>query len=230
MAKIKQKLSKEQKRLLIALSIGDGTISSNFVMKLSHSTHQKEYLEWKLKQLDNLKLKNNGIKKYISKTGFNTGKEVLYSQLSVIPTIKALRRIIYTPKKKLTSGLLEWLDAKGLAIWYMDDGYLNINLSKQRSSKQYTIKLATCVDLETVNEIIKYFKDTWSVNFRSFPEGPDTFSIASCAYSDAVAFVDIVKDYIKEVPSLLYKIRTDFTKEEFLHRQNMGILETRDTF
>ena len=35
--KIKKKLSKEQKSLLIGLLIGDGTISSNFVFKLSHS-------------------------------------------------------------------------------------------------------------------------------------------------------------------------------------------------
>jgi hypothetical protein len=37
-------LSKEQKSLLIALLIGDGTISSNYVFKLSHSTSQREYL------------------------------------------------------------------------------------------------------------------------------------------------------------------------------------------
>ena len=45
--KIKKKLSKEQKSLLIGLLIGDGTISSNFVFKLSHSVEQREYLEYK---------------------------------------------------------------------------------------------------------------------------------------------------------------------------------------
>lgn len=38
--KIQKSLSKEQKRLLIALLIGDGTISSNYVFKLSHSIEQ----------------------------------------------------------------------------------------------------------------------------------------------------------------------------------------------
>ena len=56
--KIKKKLSKEQKSLLIGLLIGDGTISSNFVFKLSHSIEQKEYLEWKVKLLDKFKIKN----------------------------------------------------------------------------------------------------------------------------------------------------------------------------
>ena len=52
--KIQKSLSKEQKRLLIALLIGDGTISSNYVFKLSHSTNQREYLEWKVKLLNKL--------------------------------------------------------------------------------------------------------------------------------------------------------------------------------
>jgi len=40
--KIVRKLSKEQKSLLIGLLIGDGTISSNYVFKLSHSESQRE--------------------------------------------------------------------------------------------------------------------------------------------------------------------------------------------
>lgn len=47
-----KKLSKEQKSLLIGLLLGDGTISSNCVFKLSHSEAQREYLEWKVGLLD----------------------------------------------------------------------------------------------------------------------------------------------------------------------------------
>ena len=50
--KIVKKLSKEQKSLLIGMLLGDGTISSNFVFKLSHSEAQREYLEWKVKLLN----------------------------------------------------------------------------------------------------------------------------------------------------------------------------------
>ena len=80
--KIKKKLSKEQKSLLIGLLIGDGTISSNFVFKLSHSVEQREYLEWKIKLLDKFQIKNNGIKEYISTCGYNIGKGVLFSNVS----------------------------------------------------------------------------------------------------------------------------------------------------
>lgn len=60
-----KKLSKEQKSLLIGLLLGDGTISSNCVFKLSHSEAQREYLEWKVGLLDVHGIKNNGVKEYI---------------------------------------------------------------------------------------------------------------------------------------------------------------------
>ena len=217
--KIVAKLSKDQKSLLIAMLLGDGTISSNYVFKLSHSEQQKEFLEWKIRLLEAKGFKVNGIKEYTSKCGYNTGKKVLYSQLSVIPTIKALRRSVYIPKKTFTRNLLNWLDAQGLAIWYMDDGCININTSKQRSSIQHTVKIATCVDESTVNMIITYFLEVWGIKFRKFKEGKETFSIASSSENDCAKFISIVKPYIEQVPSMLYKIRDNYTKEEFIKMQ-----------
>lgn len=225
--KITKKLNLNQKQLLIALLIGDGTISSNYVFKLSHGEEQKKYLEWKIQLLNKLNIKNNGLKTYISNSGYNVGKKVLYSQMSLNATIKALRRSIYIPKKKITRSLLNWLDEQGLAIWYMDDGHINVNTSQQRSSIQHTIKIATCVDLDTVNEIIKYFLEKWNIRFRSFKEGNNTYSIASSSEEDCKNFCEIIKPYINQVPSLLYKIRKNLTKEKFLELQNKG-LEMRD--
>lgn len=214
--KIVKKLNKEQKSLLIALLLGDGTISSNYVFKLSHSEEQKEFLEWKIKLALEAGFKLNGIKKYISKCGYNIGKNVLYSQFSINPTIKALRRTVYTPKKTITRKLLNWLNPLGIAIWFMDDGCINVNTSKQRSSIQHTIKIATCVDLNTATIIINYFNEVWNIKFRLFNEGKNTYSIASSTEKDCYNFINLIKPYIIQVPSLLYKVRKDLTKEQFL--------------
>lgn len=214
--KIVKKLNKEQKSLLIALLLGDGTISSNFVFKLSHSEEQREFLEWKVKLAKEMGFKLNGIKEYVSKCGYNIGKNVLYSQFSINPTIKALRRTVYIPKKTITRKLLNWLNPLGIAIWYMDDGCINVNTSKQRSSIQHTIKIATCVNLEVANIIIDYFKEVWNIKFRTFNEGKNTYSIASSSEEDCYKFVSLIKPYIIQVPSLLYKIRKDLTKEQFV--------------
>ena len=224
--KIVKKLNQEQKSLLIAMLLGDGTISSNYVFKLSHSEEQREFLDWKINLATKLGFKLNGIKEYISKCGYNTGKNVLYSQFSINPTIKALRRTVYTPKKTITRNLLNWLNPLGIAIWYMDDGCINVNTSKQRSSIQHTIKIATCVDENTVNIIINYFKEVWDIKFRPFKEGTNTYSIASSCEEDCYNFIKLIKQYILEVPTLKYKIRKDLTKEQF----NNLLPEVQDTY
>lgn len=217
--KIVAKISKEKKSLLIAMLLGDGTISSNYVFKLSHSEEQREFLEWKVKLLQDAGFKVNGIKEYISKCGYNEGKKVLYSQLSINPTIKALRRTVYIPKKTFTRRLLNWLDELGVAIWYMDDGCVNVNTSKQRATIQHTIKIATCVPEDIIEMIINYFSERWNIKFRKFKEGKETFSIASSSEEDFQKFVSIVRPYIEQVPSLLYKIRDNYTKKEFIAMQ-----------
>ena len=98
---MKTKINKKSRNLLIGLLLGDGTISNNYVFKLSHCEEQLDYLEWKVKQLNEAGLRNNGIKEYVSTKGFNTGKKVYYSQLNIIPFVKVLRRVFYKPYKKL---------------------------------------------------------------------------------------------------------------------------------
>lgn len=219
--KIQKSLSKEQKRLLIALLLGDGTISSNYVFKLSHSLDQREYLEWKVSLLDKLGIRNNGIKEYTSSCGYNKGRGVIYSQISLHSTIKALRRSVYIPRKTFTRNLLNWLDEQGLAIWYMDDGFININESEQRKgSIQRNIRISTCVDESTCNMIIQYFKERWNVEFRPYVEKSKLFSIATKTNEDSDKFIKLIKPYIEQVPSLLYKIRNCSTKKEFIAQQN----------
>ena len=114
---MKTKFNKKSRNLLIGLLLGDGTISSNYVFKLSHCIEQREYLEWKIKKLNEFGIKNNGIKEYVSTCGYNTGRTVLYSQMSIIPFIKVLRKVFYKPKKVIGNRkLLNRLDALGIAI------------------------------------------------------------------------------------------------------------------
>lgn len=217
--KISKKLNKSQKSLLLGLLIGDGTITNHPDFKMDHSGDQREFLEWKTKLLDSENLKHSDIKEYTQKVGYNIGCTVVRLRVSTIPTIKAIRRSVYKPNKTITRNWLNWFTERELAIWYMDDGHINVNTSEQRSSIQHTIKIATCTDLETTKMIIDYFKEKWSIKFRPFPEGKDTYSIASSSEIDCLNFVNIIKSYIEQVPSLLYKIRDNFTKEEFIAYQ-----------
>lgn len=209
---MKTKFTKESRNLLIGLLLGDGTISNNNVFKLSHCEVQREYLEWKIKQLNEMAIRNNGIKSYTSVCGFNIGKTVLYTQLNIIPFIKVLRRAVYYEGKKTFSRkLLNRLDTRGIAIWYMDDGHINIRKDKGRPCGFY-IKISTCKPQEQVQTIIDYFKEVWDIHFYMFHEGrqQDSYSIC-CGTKEGLKFISLVKPYVEQVPSMLYKIQYDLT-------------------
>ena len=208
---MKTKFNKESRNLLISMLLGDGTISNNYVFKLSHGYKQKEYLEWKINLLNEYGIKNNGLKEYVSTKGYNTGDIVYYSQLSIIPFIKLLRRIIYKPKKNYSNRkILNRLNALGIAIWYMDDGHINIRKTNDKIHGFY-IKIATCLSKENNQIIIDYFKEVWNISFYQFKEGKDTYSLC-CGTQEGIKFIEIVKPYIESCPSMIYKIQYDLSQ------------------
>ena len=211
---MKTKITKESRNLLIALLLGDGTICNNNVFKLAHAEQQKDYLEWKIKQLNDAGIRNNGLKTYVKTCGYNTGVNVYYTQLNIIPFIKVLRRIFYKPKKVLGNRkLLNRLDAKGVAIWYMDDGHINIRKDKDGRPIGFYIKIATCLPKNELQIIIDYFKEVWDVNFYMFHEGKkeDSFSLC-CGTKEGLKFINIIKKYVLQVPSMVHKIQYDLSQ------------------
>lgn len=210
---MKTKITKESRNLLIGLLLGDGTISNNNVFKLAHCESQLDYLEWKVRQLNEAGLRNNGIKEYVSIKGFNIGKKVYYSQLNIIPFVKVLRRVFYKPYKKLGNRkLLNRLTAREIAIWYMDDGHINYRKTKSIVHGFY-IKIATCLSKEELQIIIDYFKEVWNVQFYMFHEGKkeNSYSLC-CGTKEGIKFINIVKPYVEQVPSMRHKIEYDLSQ------------------
>ena len=213
---MKSKITKESRNLLIGMLLGDGTISNNNVFKIAHSESQKEYLEWKVKQLKDAGIRNNGIKSYIKIKGYKTGVPVYYTQLNTMPFIKVLRKVFYKEKKILGNRkLLNRLDAKGIAIWYMDDGHINIRKTKDGRPMGFYIKISTCEPKQEVQTIIDFFKEQWDINFYMFHEGKkeDSYSLC-CGTKEGLKFIDIVKPYVSQVPSMIHKITYDLSQRK----------------
>lgn len=211
---MKTKITKESRNLLIALLLGDGTIQNNNVFKLAHCEQQKDYLEWKIKQLNEAGIRNCGLKTYISSCGYNAGKTVFYTKLNTLPFIKVLRRVFYKPTKVIGNRkLLNRLDAKGVAIWYMDDGHINIRRDKDKRPMGFYIKIATCLPKDETQVIIDYFKEVWGVKFYMFHEGKkqNSYSIC-CGTQEGLKFIEIVKPYVSQIPSMIHKITYDLSQ------------------
>lgn len=213
---MKTKFNKESRNLIIGMLLGDGTISNNYVFKLSHGYKQKEYLEWKINLLNEYGIKNNGLKEYISTCGYNLGTIVYYSQMSVIPFMKVLRRVIYKPIKNYANRkILNRLTPLGLSIWYMDDGCINIRKTGDKIHGFY-IRIATCLYKEQNQVIIDYFKEIWGISFYQFKEGRpgnNTYSLC-CGTQEGVKFIELIKPYVESCPSMLYKIQYDLSQRK----------------
>lgn len=213
---MKTKFNKESRNLLIAMLMGDGTISNNFVYKIAHCAEQKDFLEWKIKQLNNLGIRNNGLKSYMKTKGFNVGVPVYYTQLNIHPFIKVLRRVFYKEKKILGNRkMLNRLDARGIAIWYMDDGHINIRKDKNGRVHGFYIRISTCEPKEGVQTIIDYFNEVWNIKFYMFHEGrkEDSYSLC-CGTREGLKFIELIKPYVSQVPSMLHKIQFDLSQRE----------------
>lgn len=213
---MKTKFNKDSRNLLIALLLGDGTISNNNVFKITHAENQKDYLEWKVKQLNENGIRNNGVKSYTKTRGFNIGVSVYYTQLNIIPFTKVLRRIVYKDKKIIGNRkLLNRLTPMGVAIWYMDDGHINIRKTKEGKVHGFYIKISTCEPKDEVQVIIDYFKEQWGINFYMFHEGrkKDSYSLC-CGTKEGLKFIELIKPYVEQVPSMLYKIQFDLSQRE----------------
>ena len=210
---MKTKITKESRNLLIGMLLGDGTISNNNVFKIAHAESQKDYLEWKIKQLNEFGIRNNGVKSYIKTKGYNINVPVYYTQLNIIPFIKVLRRVCYKEKKIIGNRkLLNRLGAREIAIWYMDDGHINIRKDKGRPCGFY-VRISTCEPKNEVQIIIDYFKEVWDINFYMFHEGKqeDSYSLC-CGTKEGLKFIELVKPYVSQVPSMIHKITYDLTQ------------------
>ena len=195
--------------------LGDGTICSNNVYKLCHSIEQEDYLKWKIKLLNENGIRNNGLKYYTSSCGYNIGKTVCYTQLNIIPFIKVLRRVCYKGKKIVGNRkLLNRLSAQEMAIWYMDDGHINIRVNHGKPCGFY-IKISTCEPKSEVQTIIDYFREVWNINFYMIHEGKkeDSYSLC-CGTKEGLKFIGIIKPYVSQVPSMIHKITYDLTQRK----------------
>ena len=110
--------------------------------------------------------------------------------------------------------LLNRLSAQEIAIWYMDDGHINIRVNHGKPCGFY-IKISTCEPKSEVQTIIDYFREVWNINFYMIHEGKkeDSYSLC-CGTKEGLKFIDIIKPYVSQVPSMIHKITYDLTQRK----------------
>ena len=204
---MKTKFNKDSRNLMIAMLLGDGSINSVNGFRMTHCEKQKDFLQWKVNQLNQYGIRNNGVQSYVSTKGYKVGETYYYTRLYVNPFIKVLRRVYYKTQHKNIANrqMLNRLDARGLAIWFMDDGCLN-----HRKDFSLYARIATCMSKADNQILIDYFEEVWGVKFYTISEGKGTYSLC-CGTANAIKFIDIIKPYVLEVPGMAYKVTYDIS-------------------
>ncbi|MEO8638152.1 MAG: hypothetical protein ABI430_04615 [Candidatus Taylorbacteria bacterium] len=117
--RIKLFVSERQKEILIGCILGDAYISPLGKIRIEHSTKQKEYVEWKHKELCSLCY--GARPREIIHRLATTGREYQSIFFLLRQFFRPWRTIFYEERTKIFPKDLR-VSPLSLAVWYMDDG------------------------------------------------------------------------------------------------------------
>ena len=188
------------KQLLIGSLLGDGSFtkidsnSSSCCLIIAHKKEQYDYIKFKYDILDKYNL--------VNKIAFYTHNDYRFKnpeytecrvKSRVNPVFTYIRNNSYiNGKKAINLDIIEDIDALGLAIWYMDDGYV---------TKSSCI-LSTCsFTTESQQRIADFLLGRFNLHFTVGKNDNSLYLLAK----DFEKFKNLVSPYI--LPILQYKLK-----------------------
>ncbi|HWC13377.1 MAG TPA: recombinase RecA [Actinomycetota bacterium] len=122
--------------------------------RMGHAAQQADYLNWKLSLLGN-----------IPACRTTNEKGAVFADLTPLVELSELRDEVYVGSKKYFSDeYLKHLTPLSLAVWYMDDGHLDV-----RNEAQTSARIQICVQAmtpDTRQRVVDYLQDTWDLDVR----------------------------------------------------------------
>jgi len=201
---VNMKITKDIRDLCFFMAIGDGYINKKGFLSIRHCEKQKDYIEWKRTLIEKVIAPINKNQIQFSKNG-KDGKFSAYNiRTKNFKFLKLYRKILYKPKKVLNRKMLNKLTPLGVFIWYLDDGGLSRRKLLNGTYSIHEIMLNTGFQREENQIIIDYFKEVWEINFSQVKN--NSVYRLRCGKIEGEKFLNIFKEYHKEVPSMSYKI------------------------
>ena len=202
-----KKLNKDARDLILSMAFGDGSINKySGYLVVRHSVKQKEYIEWKLNLLRSYGIRTTDIY-YVSNNGYGAYE----FRTRTYDFIKEMRNYLYTPYKDIANlKHLNRIDELGLCIWYFDDGGLAQVKDKNGNIKSNTLMLNTMLTKDENQIIIDWFWNRWGIKFRQ-NKNHGKYRL-ECGTKEARKFIELIKPYSKQVPSMAYKLNVKKSK------------------
>jgi len=214
MSQDSSKLTRQERRsAIVGMLLGDASLYRNRfadgsyrglpLLKVTHSIKQVAYLEWKREIVQPM----FGYPLVIvnRENSAQNGKRypVAVLQTRTNPQFTRLYRMMYPEplrKKRVTRTILDMLDDRGMACWYLDDGCLS-----QTVGRGATVILATNSYTLEENELIRdWIAEQYGVTFNiNVHQKTGTHNLRR-GVSDACKMLDAIAPYV--IPSMRYKV------------------------
>lgn len=216
-------MTRDEKDLLFSLCFGDGCASekTNGTSKkmygefqVAHCDKQLPYLEWKRELVHSIfggKIPSIGTyhrkrKGVLLHNGYTGTKDTIEHHFSKThPYFKVIKRMMYkNGKKTFSRAVLNRLSLLGLMIWYLDDGCLAPMIRDGRV-RTYHVIITISKPMEQLQEIVKYFKEVWGLNWVINKQGLGWR--IRMGKKEGSKFLEMIKPLVEEhVPSMMYKV------------------------
>lgn len=207
-----KELSPSQKQLVLGSYLGDGSIirtksSSGAYFTCSHGEAQESYLRWKANSLAGFG--GCKVRSYSNNRGFSRKDGVAYNfRTANSMQFLELKNMSFDGNKRISEDILNALDERGLAVWYMDDGGYNGDERKKiRNTGSVNLNLYS-FNSEDVDLLQKWLLAKFKLKFskyeiRETKRGFVGYRL-SASGQNARNFSKLVAPYIH--PNLNYKL------------------------
>lgn len=211
-------MTKEDKNLLLALTLGDGCVKkvnkdkNSWAFHINHSVKQRQYIEWKHQEFERILKKHIKLTHRVVKTDNNKNYDILTFSV-VHPYFKVLRKYLYVNnEKRITAKCINKLDALGLTILYLDDGSLLHRKTKSGKLSGIAVRLHLSLYEHEIKPVIEAFSLKFGINFTAYKEkSKKNVYLLYANTENAVKFLNIVKPVIENrIKCMRYKIDTKY--------------------
>jgi recombination protein RecA len=217
-----ERLSDFQMEVIRGSLMGDGALSKSkyresvtgMRFRMGHGPEQVPYLEWKSELFGN-----------IPKSRRVDEKGAGFVDLTPLVELWDLRNEVYAAgdkKKTFSWDYLKRLTPLSLAVWYMDDGHLDV-----RNPEGTSARIQICVQAmepETRARLVSYLRDTWDLDVRM--TSINGRSVVVFSKLAAEEFQSLIAPYVH--PSMDYKLlpafRGRFAVEPIFKEVEFGLL------
>lgn len=219
---------KKNRSIIYGTMLGDATVPSpsgkNTSMQFCHSGPQKEYLFYKYELFKEVAyaptLVIHGDKKQYSSWRFHTAKhkawQIIWSIFHEGSEKRTRAGRTYIPKI-VNQRILDVLDDHGVALWWMDDGFVSFQHNDETGWWNEFARLSTCDFTFEENELIaKWFLDqygaTATVQRQKSERNKDSiYPVLNFSWQEFLKIKARIDKFI--IPSMVYK--TDIKAMQF---------------